>query len=248
MNGSLTIAAAMLLGLLASGHCVLMCGGISMALGVATAKDEHGRPKRLLLLGYQLGRISSYTMAGLLIGTVGGGLIAVLDIERVRLALRFASAAALLLAALVMLGVLRDPGSAIGKRLWSKIAPLGRRLMPVTNLPRAFAFGALWGWMPCGLVYTVLLIAALNAQAWSSAAIMAAFGIGTMPAMLMTSWGAPRFIRLFSNTKLRRSAGVVLLLSAALTMAAPLLIGHAPWLQGWLPFDCSPTNALPTSS
>lgn len=248
MSGSLTIAAALLLGLLASGHCLLMCGGISMALGVATAKDERGQPRRSLLLGYQLGRISSYTLAGLLIGTIGGGLIAVLDIERVRLALRFASAAALLLAALVMLGVLRDPGSAIGKRLWSKIAPFGRRLMPVSNLPRAFAFGALWGWMPCGLAYTVLLIAALNAQAWSSAAIMAAFGLGTLPAMLMTSWGAPRLMRIFSNTRVRRSAGFVLLVSAALTMAAPLLIGHAPWLQGWLPFDCSPAASTQTTN
>ena len=247
MNGSLTITAALLLGLLASGHCMLMCGGISMALGVATAKDERGRPRRILLLGYQLGRISSYTLAGLLIGTIGGSLIAILDIERVRLALRFASAAALLLAALVMLGVLRDPGSALGKRLWSKIAPLGRRLIPVSNLPRAFAFGALWGWMPCGLVYTVLLIAALNAQPWSSAAIMAAFGLGTLPAMLMTSWGAPRLLGIFSNTKVRRSAGIVLLISAVLTMAAPLLISHAPWLHGWLPFDCS-VDASPAAS
>src|SRR5690606_13252721 len=133
---------------------MLMCGGISMALGVATAKDASGRPRRSLLLAYQLGRISSYSMAGLLIGGIGGGLIAVLDIEHVRIALRLASAAALLLAALVMLGVLRDPGSGLGKRLWPKLAPLGRRLMPVSNLPRALAFGALWGWMPCGLVYT----------------------------------------------------------------------------------------------
>ncbi|HMM66487.1 MAG TPA: sulfite exporter TauE/SafE family protein [Dokdonella sp.] len=239
MNGSLTIAAALLLGLLASGHCMLMCGGISMALGVATAKEANGRPRRGLLLGYQLGRILSYTLAGLLIGTVGGALIALLDIERVRLALRFASAAALLLAALVMLGVWRDPGSALGKRLWPKLAPLGRRLLPVTSLPRALAFGAIWGWMPCGFVYTILLVAALNAQPLQSAAIMAAFGLGTLPAMLATSWGAPRLLGLSSNLNLRRSAGVFLLACSALTLAAPLLIGHAPWLHGWLPFDCA---------
>ena len=238
MSGSLTIVAALLLGLFASGHCMLMCGGISMALGVATAKDEHGRPRRSLLLAYQLGRISSYALAGLLIGTLGGALIAVLDIEHVRLALRTASAAALLLAALVMLGVFRDPGSSLGKRLWPKLAPLGRRLLPVTNLRRACAFGAIWGWMPCGLVYTILLVAALNAQPLKSAGVMAAFGLGTLPAMLATSWGAPSLLRLASKPALRRSAGYLLLVSAALTVAAPLLIGHAPWLQGWLPFDC----------
>lgn len=242
MSGSLTIAAALLLGFLASGHCMLMCGGISMALGVATAKDAQGRPRRSLLLAYQLGRISSYSVAGLLIGGIGGGLLAVLDIEHVRLALRVASAAALLVAALVMLGVLRDPGSGLGKRLWPKLAPLGRRLMPVTNLPRALGFGAIWGWMPCGLVYTVLLVAALNANPLRSAAVMAAFGLGTLPAMLATSWGAPRLLRLSSSRGLRRAAGGVLLVSALLTAAAPLLIGHAPWLQGWLPFDCAPPS------
>ncbi|MEO8010970.1 MAG: sulfite exporter TauE/SafE family protein, partial [Dokdonella sp.] len=72
MNGSITIFAALLLGLLASGHCVLMCGGISSALGIATAKDANGRPRRTLLLGYQFGRILSYALAGLLIGTIGG--------------------------------------------------------------------------------------------------------------------------------------------------------------------------------
>lgn len=245
MNGSLTVAAALLLGLLASGHCMLMCGGISMALGVATAKDANGRPRRSLLIGYQLGRISSYTVAGLLIGGVGGGLIALLDIEKVRIILRVASAGALLVAALVMLGVLRDPGSGLGKRLWPKLAPLGRRLLPVTNLPRAFGFGAIWGWMPCGLVYTILLVAALNAHPLRSAAVMAAFGLGTLPAMLATSWGAPRLLQLTSSRGLRRAAGYVLLVSAVLTVAGPLLIGHAPWLQGWLPFDCAPVVQSP---
>jgi uncharacterized protein len=239
MNGSLTIAAALLLGLLASGHCMLMCGGISAALGVATGKDACGRPRRSLLIAYQLGRISSYTLAGLLIGTLGGALIALLDIEYVRLGLRIASAAALLLAALVMFGVFRDPGSAIGKRLWPRLAPLGRRLLPVTSLSRAYAFGAIWGWMPCGFVYTVLLVAALSAQPLQSAGVMAAFGLGTLPAMLVASWGAPRWLALSSKANLRRSAGFFLLACSVLTLAAPMLIGHAPWLHGWLPFDCA---------
>ncbi|MFZ1839779.1 MAG: sulfite exporter TauE/SafE family protein, partial [Dokdonella sp.] len=72
--------------------------------------------------------------------------------------------------------------------------------------------------------------------------VMAAFGLGTLPAMLATSWGAPRLLRLSSSRGLRRAAGCVLLASAVLTAAAPLLIGHLPWLQGWLPFDCAPTE------
>lgn len=239
MSGTLTIAAAFLLGLLASGHCVLMCGGITAALGIATKKDAGGRPRKSLLLGYQLGRILSYTIAGLLIGTVGGTLIALLDIEKVRLGLRIASSLALVLAALVMLGVLRDPGSRLGLRLWPKLAPLGRKLLPVSNFRRAVAFGAIWGWMPCGFVYTLLLVAALNAQPLQSAGIMLMFGLGTLPALLATSWGAPRLLALSRRDGVRRSAGVFLLACAVITLAAPWMIGHAPWLEGWLPFDCS---------
>jgi hypothetical protein len=216
-----------------------MCGGIAGALGVATDKNGDGRPRRHLLVGYQLGRILSYTLAGFLVGGAGGALIALLDIDEVRLALRIASAEALLLAALVMLGVFRDPGSFLGNRLWPRLAPIGKRLLPVNTLPRAIGFGAVWGWMPCGFVYTILLVAALGAQPLQSAGVMAAFGLGTLPAMLATSWGAPRLMRFSSSLGLRRSAGVVLLACAAITLAAPMLVGHAPWLQRWLPFDCS---------
>src|SRR5690242_18698699 len=59
----LTLGAALLLGLAASGHCLVMCGGISAALGAVTARHADGRPRRDLLVGYQLGRVTSYTLA-----------------------------------------------------------------------------------------------------------------------------------------------------------------------------------------
>lgn len=246
MSGSLTLTAALLLGLLASGHCLLMCGGITAALGMATANGSDGRPRRGLLLGYQIGRIGSYAVAGLLIGTLGGGLVAFLDIEQVRVALRTLSAFALVVAALVMLGVWRDPGSRLGRTLWPRIAPLGRRLLPVTTLPRALAFGAIWGWMPCGFVYTVLLVAALTAQPLQAAGVMLAFGIGTLPALLAAMWGAPRLLAWSRASGLRHGAGAFLLVCAAITLFSPWLIGHAPWLHGWLPFDCAP-ESLPVA-
>lgn len=82
MNGTLTLGAALLLGLAASGHCVVMCGGISSALGLATAKNASGRPRPSLLVGYQLGRITSYSLAGLLFAGLLGGLITLLDWKR----------------------------------------------------------------------------------------------------------------------------------------------------------------------
>ena len=81
MNGVLTLGAAVLLGLAASGHCLVMCGGISAALGLAASKDSGGRTRPSLLVGYQLGRITAYSFAGLLLAGIFGGLIDLLDIE-----------------------------------------------------------------------------------------------------------------------------------------------------------------------
>lgn len=237
MNG-LTIGAAVLLGLAASGHCLVMCGGITAALGMAAARDANGRMRLTLLMGYQLGRIGSYSLAGLLLGGISGGLVAVLDIESIRQALRALSALALLVAALAAFGYLRDPGISIGRRLWPRIAPLGRRLLPVNTLPRALAFGTVWGWMPCGFVYSVLLVAALQADAVRSATIMAAFGIGTVPALLIAALGAQRFAGFAALPPARYVAGTVLLLSAALTLAGPWMEHSLPGLHAWLPFDC----------
>ena len=234
MNATLTLGAALLLGLAASGHCLFMCGGISAALGLATAKTAAGNPRPTLLAAYQLGRVASYSLAGLLFGGLLGALIAVLDVEAVRLALRTLSAAAMMLAALVVIGRVRDPASRLGGSLWARLAPFGRRLLPVATVPRALAFGALWGWMPCGFVYTVLVIATLQADAGRAALTMAAFGLGTVPTMLATSLGAARVASLATRPAARRLAGAVLLASAIVTLAAAWLAPVHHELHGWL--------------
>jgi uncharacterized protein len=237
MSDALTLSAALLLGLAASGHCLAMCGGLSAALGLATARDANGRTRPVLLAGYQLGRVASYSLAGMLLAGTLGGLVALLDIEAVRLTLRALSALALLLAALVAFGQVRDPNAGIGHKLWPRIAALGRRLLPVDTFPRAFAFGMVWGWMPCGFVYTVLVLATLQLDAVRGAMTMAAFGLGTAPALLVAAFGAHRLQRLAALPSYRQVAGSVLLLSAALTLAGPWLAHAIPALHGWLPFD-----------
>jgi len=240
MNETLTLGAALLLGLAASGHCLVMCGGITAALGMAAARDAQGRTRPVLLVGYQLGRITSYSIAGLLAAGVLGGLVGLLDIEVVRRSLRALSALALVLAALVAFGRLRDPGSTrLGSRLWRRIAPLGRRLLPVNTPPRAFAFGMVWGWMPCGFVYTVLAFAMLQLDAVQGALTMAAFGLGTAPALLIASFGGQRLKSLSVQPAARRVAGSVLMVSAALTLAGPWVEHSLPGLHAWLPFGCA---------
>jgi sulfite exporter TauE/SafE len=238
MTGGLTLGAALMLGFAASGHCVAMCGGISAALGVATAKRDDGRGRISLLVAYQVGRMLSYAVAGGLVGGVLGFVVGWLDIEAVRTGLRVLSAVALGAAALVAFGALRDPGSRLGKLVWPRLAPLGRRLLPVTSLPRALGFGMVWGWMPCGLAYTMMVIAALEQDAVRSAATMLAFGIGTAPAMIAVALGARRAASFAAGDIGRRVAGTVLVASAALTLLAPQIVAAAPWLDPWMPYLC----------
>ena len=226
MNGMLTPGAALLLGLVASGHCSLMCGGITAALGLASARDARGGPLLRLLLGYQLGRVASYALAGLLLAGALGSIVAWLDIEIVRRLLRLLAALVLLSAALVAFGLMDDLMRTPGRRLWSVLSPLGRRLLPVSSVSRAVAFGAVWGWMPCGFVYSVLLVAALEMNAARGALTMAAFGAGTIPAMLLGSYGASRVARLAARPLARKLTGAVLLASAVVTLAGPW------WMQG----------------
>jgi len=238
MTGGLTLGAALLLGFAASSHCLAMCGGISAALGVATAKRADGRPRASLLVAYQVGRMLSYAIAGGLVGGALGFVVGWLDIDAVRTSLRALSALALVAAALVAFGALRDPGSRIGKLVWPRLAPIGRRLLPVTSVARALGFGMVWGWMPCGFAYTMMLIAALEQDAVRAAATMLAFGIGTAPAMVAVAFGARRAAGLAGGSVGRRVAGAVLIGSAALTLFAPQIVAAAPWLHPWMPYLC----------
>jgi sulfite exporter TauE/SafE len=229
---SLGAGAALLLGLAAGGHCLVMCGGITAALGMATAKDASGRPRRSLLVAYQLGRIGSYAVAGLLFGGLAGGLIAIADAGAVSRALRVLSGLAMLTAAVVVFAGIHDPAARLGSRLWARLAPLGRRLLPVATPRRALAFGAVWGWMPCGFVYTVLLIATLQADPVRAALTMVAFGVGTLPVMLTTSLGLAHAGTRVMPRLARPVAGAMLLAGAVLTLAAPWLAPEQHGLHG----------------
>ncbi len=241
MTGVVTIAAAALLGLAGSGHCVLMCGGISHALGMATRNGASGRPRRDLLLTYQIGRISGYALAGLLVGTFGALLYSVLDNQALRLGLRILVAVAF---AIVAIGLWSGRGlleRVAGTRLWVRISPYLRRLLPVDSWPKAWLFGLVWGWMPCGFVYSVLLLAWTSMDPWRSAATMAAFGLGTLPAVYGITLGSTALTQL-AGVRLRRGAAVVTMILAVLTLAGPWL---APLgMPGaFLPMDCPPHHS-----
>ena len=239
MSTGLTLFGAFLLGLLASGHCLVMCGGISGALAMATQRNAGGRLRLDLLAGYQIGRVGSYMLAALLLSGAGAFIVQFVDGARVRLVLRALSAGAIAAVGISLLLRGRGFDVALGRGVWKQLAPFARRFMPVRNVAQALALGAVWGWMPCGLAYSVLLVAWLGMDPWRSAAIMLAFGLGTVPAVLAGAYGAAGGLRLLAHGGLRSAVGVLLVLFGTLTAAAPWLMAHTGLHAAWLPFDCS---------
>jgi len=208
------LVAAFVFGLLGGAHCIGMCGGIMSALTFAVPPSMRS-PIRLsgLLLGYNLGRIASYMVAGALVA--GLGTIVALTPET-RLALQVLAAVMLILMALYIAnwwkGLLRI--EALGRRLWKHLEPLGRRLMPVVQVPQAVALGAIWGWLPCGLVYSMLAWSLAIAEPWRGAALMGAFGLGTLPALVATGLAARQLNTLIRHPATRSIAALSIIVFA----------------------------------
>jgi sulfite exporter TauE/SafE len=173
--------AVFLVGLLGAGHCAGMCGGIVGALSA-----QPGGARLTLHLAYSSGRIASYAAAGAIAGTAGGLGALLGGALPVQLALYVAANAMLVLLGLYLAGVssLLNRLEPVGRALWHRLQPLGRSLLPVDSAAKALAVGALWGWIPCGLVYAVLASALFAGSAVKGAALMAAFGLGTLPTLL----------------------------------------------------------------
>jgi hypothetical protein len=175
-------AAVFLTGLLGGVHCVGMCGGIVAAL------SGQARAARLPLhVSYNLGRIASYALAGALAGAVGSAGLLLDHVLPVQLTLYVAANLMLIALGLYLAGASRVVAlvERAGLVLWRHLQPLTKGLLPADTLPRALALGLLWGWIPCGLVYGILVTAVLSGDALTGAAVMAAFGAGTLPNLLL---------------------------------------------------------------
>lgn len=209
------------IGVLGSPHCVAMCGGIAGALAVAGPNGPGAAASLARQAAYNLGRVTSYAIAGALAGALGVALAQLLGPVG---AVVLRGVAALLLLALGLYLAGWWPGLARleqqGARLWRRIAPLAAGLRPGRSLAAALALGMLWGWLPCGLVYSALALAATSGDWRHGALLMAGFGLGTLPAMLATGVLARRLTSLARAAAPRRVAGVMLILFGLWTFAA----------------------------
>ncbi len=219
--------AAATLGLLGSPHCFAMCGGIVAAIDQAPALAAGRAPPPLVRhLLYSTGRIASYSLAGLLVGAGGLALASLLGPGGVT-GLRTAFGCLMIALGVHLTGHF-DGATRIERAaltLWRRSVP--RSLLSGTRTHELLGFGALWGWLPCGLVYGALASAATTGSALQGAAWMASFGLGTLPALLATGMLAERLRALTRRSGLRRAAGVMLLLFGLWTIAGAQLAHHA---------------------
>jgi sulfite exporter TauE/SafE len=200
--------AVFLTGLLGGVHCAGMCGGI-----VAALSGQAGSSRLPLHLAYNLARVTSYAAAGALAGIVGSLGLLLDGVLPVQLALYILANAMLIALGLYLTGVTRIATAMerLGMGLWRRLQPLTRRLLPADTLPRALGLGLLWGWLPCGLVYGVLATALLSGNALDGAAIMAAFGLGTVPNLLLAGLAMRRFTSRLQARPVRVAAGSLVL-------------------------------------
>jgi len=198
---------AILLGLLGAGHCLAMCGGIISTLSVSSQTNKDARNWQYILL-YQFGRILSYS----LFGGVAGWLGLQLNLSVSFPFLKLLSGLLLILMALYISNLWRGLTylEHAGKLIWNQISPLAKYVLPVTSRSKAFILGSLWGWLPCGLVYTALGYALSLGDSVSAATFMFIFGVGTLPATIFAG-AASVSLKIFLNRAWFRYGGAMLL-------------------------------------
>ncbi len=214
------LAAAFAAGLLGSAHCLGMCAGISglFAAGATVASIKTQLP---LAIAYNLGRVMSYAFLGVTVAMIGS--TAVSAIPDLAGPVRIASGALIVVVGLqVAFGWrLLARVEKIGAMIWNRLVPHAKRLIPASSVTRAAGLGLIWGWLPCGLVYSVLLLAATTAEPASGGLVMIAFGSGTMPAMILSGLSASKLSAFMSRNRL--GAGLLIVLLGIATLAMPIL-------------------------
>jgi len=247
-----SIIAVFFVGLLGGVHCIGMCGSI---VGVFSAQIAGSEPRvggkeinrafspesgRAMFFGgrwpfhlsYNSGRLASYMVAGALAGAFGQAGLFWRDTVPVQHLLFALSSVMLIALGLYLAGVwgMVRHIEQMGAVLWRYIQPLTKRLLPANTIPRALLFGMVWGWLPCGLVYSVLITALASGNPQNGALIMLAFGMGTLPNLLMIGLFWEKAKRYIQSPFARISAG---LLVSGFGLYGLVKVGFVFYRYGW---------------
>ncbi|EKO3865705.1 sulfite exporter TauE/SafE family protein [Vibrio harveyi] len=209
---------AFMIGLVGAGHCMGMCGGIASLLSMGAPNNK---PSSSIPLFYNVGRLASYALIGAIVGGAVSGLSELSGLTQSLGWLRFVAALFMILVALYIAkwwqGLLVIEKA--GQHIWKFISPAGKRLLPLKHPMYAFPFGFIWGWLPCGLVYSALTWSAVSGDALNGGLIMLSFGLGTLPSMLAIGYGASHFQKL-QKLLIFRNISALILISYGMYTAA----------------------------
>ena len=211
----LTFWSAFLVGLAGGVHCIGMCGGVVIAFNAATPDSKSKWP---YTLAYNSGRILSYVGAGAITGALGHIVTRHLPYSGPILAI---ISAFMLIAMACYLGQWWNGlvhVERLGKQLWRRIQPFSRQFIPFKSPLHALPYGMIWGWLPCGLVYSTLTWSMASGSLLAGATIMAGFGLGTLPTLIATALGADWLTRSFRLPVVRQCLALMLFLYACLLM------------------------------
>ncbi|MDG2395618.1 sulfite exporter TauE/SafE family protein [Candidatus Thioglobus sp.] len=204
-----------LMGLLGGVHCLGMCGGVVAMLTAGLDPQVRANPKKVALfhLNYNIGRILSYILMGAIFGLVGALLTQSLQMNVLDKSLRIFSGVLMIMVGLYIgnwssgIQVLEK----IGAKLWVRLQPITQRFLPIKSLKSAFFTGLLWGGIPCGLVYGALSFAIISGSAEQGGMIMLAFGLGTLPSLLLMASVSTQLNTLVQKPVVRRVSGLLII-------------------------------------
>ncbi len=214
-------------GLLGSSHCIGMCGGFAVAIGYGADRVLSNVARQVT---WSSGRVFTYTFGGAVAGFAGAQAGNRFSFTSMQGVLALLAGVLLIVQGLLSAGVLprrrKVPGkcSAVSQLAW--LLPIGRMLLPgrdrssarATRLAEAFLAGVITGFLPCGLVYAYLALAAASGSLWYGAAIMTVFGLGTMPIMVLTGTGMS-LVPLRTRTRVFRLAAWCVFATGLLTVS-----------------------------
>jgi len=230
MSDPITLTTAFLLGLFSTLHCIGMCGGIIGALSLSLPlKIRNSKPALFaFVLTYNTGRLISYSIAGLVAGAIGTGVLQSAGFDQGHNILQFIGISMMIAIGLYLTGWIPQLASVekIGVPIWKRLEPIGRKLVPVTSIPKALAYGLIWGWLPCGLVYFVLVWALTAGDAINGALIMLAFGLGTLPSLITAGFMASWVTRFAHSPRARQIVGLLIIFMAIGSLFVPMDHNH----------------------
>jgi sulfite exporter TauE/SafE len=233
-------------GLLGSVHCGAMCGGIVSALSLAPVRVQAFpvpirtvapmRASMANVAAYNLGRISSYMVAGALAGAAAGSARSLAGLPALQAGGYWLANLMLIALGLYLMDAWRGLAwlEQGGRGLWRRVQPLMRRVGPPDTPAKMVATGFLWGWLPCGMVYSALVTAMLSGSAVSGAEVMFAFGLGTLPMLLALGAAGTQLRSFLAQRAVRTASGVLVLGFGVLGIARAA--GGLP--QSWLHTLC----------